>query len=98
VPVWALDAEPLEGRLGIRAARDDERLGRAVTAPLIGAGRLVVADERSPLAVLFGAIGPGHEVSRDTRRAVLFSVQVAGVPFIHVDEALWVASSTINPS
>lgn len=97
VPVWALDADRREGALGIRLAGEGERLGRAPAAPLIGAGRLVVADERSALAVLFGAVGAGHEATRHSRCATLFSVQVAGVPFIHVDEALWVATSTIVP-
>jgi DNA/RNA-binding domain of Phe-tRNA-synthetase-like protein len=96
VPVWALDADRREGTLGIRAAGEDERLGRQAGAPRAGAGRLVVADERSALAVLFGPVASGHEVARHSRRAALFSVQVAGVPFIHVDEALWLAASTIT--
>ena len=96
VPVWALDARGRDGRLGIRPAREGERLGRAAGAPPVAAGRLVVADQSTPLAVLFGALGPDCEVARDTATVTLFSVQVAGVPFIHVDEALWVATSTIS--
>jgi hypothetical protein len=98
VPVWALDADRCEGILGIRLAGEGERLGRDAAAPPVGPGQLVIADERSPLAVLFGAVGPGHEAGRHSARARLFSVQVAGVPFIHVDEALWVATSTIEPA
>lgn len=95
VPVWALDARAVDGRLGIRAAREGERLGRGASAPSVGAGRLVVADERHALAVLFGDIALDCQVGRDTESAALFAVQVGGVPFIHVDEALWVATSTI---
>jgi len=88
VPIWALDAERVEGRLGIRTAGAPERLGRDPAAPGIPAGRLVVADERSALAVLFGDLAPGHGVGSGTRRVTLFSVQVAGVPTIHVEEAM----------
>ncbi|TML30852.1 MAG: hypothetical protein E6G30_02255 [Actinobacteria bacterium] len=33
-------------------------------------------------------VAPGHGVTRDTRRMALLTVQVAGVPSIHVEEAL----------
>ena len=89
VPIWALDAKAVEGQLGLRAATRGERLGRAAVAPPAAAGRLVVADERSPLAVLFGELAPGHGVTPDTRRMTLFSLQVAGVPRIHVEESLY---------
>jgi DNA/RNA-binding domain of Phe-tRNA-synthetase-like protein len=88
VPIWALDAERVEGDLGVRLAGERDRLGRDPAAPPLMPGRLVVADERSALAVLFGDLAPGHGVTRHTRRMVLISLQVAGVPSIHVDEAL----------
>ncbi len=97
VPVWALDADRCAGRLGIRPAEAGERLGRGPFAPPLAEGRLVVADESSALAVLFGAIAADHGVSRETAVATLFSVRVAGVPAIHVDEALWIATSTVAP-
>jgi DNA/RNA-binding domain of Phe-tRNA-synthetase-like protein len=89
VPIWALDAAAVDGPLGLRTAREGERLGRAEGAPPVPAGRLVVADESSPLAVLFGELAPGHGVTPTTRRMTLFSVQVAGVPRIHVEESLF---------
>ena len=55
VPVWALDAETLEGAPGDprqpcgRAARRAQPM-----PPTLPAGRLVVADARAALAVLFG--------------------------------------------
>jgi DNA/RNA-binding domain of Phe-tRNA-synthetase-like protein len=89
VPVWALDADGVEGPLGIRSSRAGERLGRSQQALELPAGRLVVADGSAPLAVLFGAIAPGHEAGAGARRLVLFAVQVAGVPELYVEEALW---------
>lgn len=89
VPIWALDATAVEGPLGIRQSGPDERLGRAPEAPYLPATRLVVADARSPLAVLFGDLAPQHGVSERTTRMTLFSVRVGGVPAIHVEEALW---------
>ena len=80
VPVWALDAAELEGGLRLRAASAGER---------IPAGRLVVADGRRPVAVLFGEVAAGAGVTERTREMVLFSVAVPGVPPIHVEEALW---------
>jgi DNA/RNA-binding domain of Phe-tRNA-synthetase-like protein len=78
----------VEGALGIRVAEERERLGRAPDALPVPPGRLVVADERSALAILFGEVARGHRVTRSTRRMTLVSVRVAGVPSIHVEEAL----------
>ena len=89
VPVWALDAESVEGSLGIRPSGERERLGRSREAPELPGGRLVVADGSAPLAVLFGGLAPGHEPVANTRRLTLFAVQVAGVPELYAEEALW---------
>jgi DNA/RNA-binding domain of Phe-tRNA-synthetase-like protein len=96
VPVWALDAESVNGALGIRASGRGERLGRAAEAPELQAGRLVVADERSALAVLFGGLAPGHQPSPGSRRLLLFAVQVAGVPELYVEEALWSVTAALG--
>jgi DNA/RNA-binding domain of Phe-tRNA-synthetase-like protein len=97
-PVWALDADAVEGPLGIRAALEDEPLGRGPGAPRLTGGRLVVADDAGPLAVLFGELAPGHAVGDATRRLTLFSVQVAGVPSIHVEEVLWSTAEILGPA
>jgi DNA/RNA-binding domain of Phe-tRNA-synthetase-like protein len=89
VPVWALDAERVEGPLGIRASTEGEALGRSSRAPALPAGRLVVADASAPLAVLFSELAPGHAPRASTRGLLLFAVQVAGVPELYVEEALW---------
>jgi DNA/RNA-binding domain of Phe-tRNA-synthetase-like protein len=79
VPVWALDAASLDGELEVREA----------------GGRLVVADSRGSVVVLFAEPAPPHAVSKTTRRVALFSLQVAGVPPLHVEEALWLAGSIV---
>ena len=96
VPVWALDADRLEGPLGIRLAAPGDRLGRDPEAYELPADRLVVADDRSPVAVLFGELGRGHGVGRETTRMTLFSLQVGGVPAIHVEEAFWSCLSVLR--
>ena len=83
VPVWALDSAGLDGPLGIRPAAEGEPVG-GIPLP---AGRLVVADAAKPVAVLYG--DTGFPPSKQSERVRLFTVQVAGVPSIHVEEALW---------
>jgi DNA/RNA-binding domain of Phe-tRNA-synthetase-like protein len=95
VPVAALDAERVDGPLGIRASVEGERLGRRENAAALPAGRLVIADASTPLAVLFGELAPGHEPSAGTRRLSLFAVQVAGVPELYAEEALWICGASL---
>jgi DNA/RNA-binding domain of Phe-tRNA-synthetase-like protein len=89
VPVWALDADTLDGPLGIRTSGDREPLGRSADPPRLPAGRLVIADSSAALAVLFGELASGHAPGPRTRRLALFAVQVAGVPTLFAEEALW---------
>jgi DNA/RNA-binding domain of Phe-tRNA-synthetase-like protein len=96
VPIWALDAASVEGALGLRLSEEGEHLGSGEAAPGVSPGRLVVADERLPLAVLFGEVAPGHGVTRQTTRMSLFSVQVPGVPSIHVDEAIYTCVEVVR--
>jgi DNA/RNA-binding domain of Phe-tRNA-synthetase-like protein len=96
VPVWALDADTLRGPLGVRVSRDAERLGGEAGAPAMQAGRLVLADAEHPVASMFGEIAPRHRPGRRTRELELFAVQVAGVPLLHVEEALWNARALLT--
>ena len=95
VPVWALDADKVEGPLGLRTSRTGELLGRAPGARRVPPGRLVVADAAGPLAILFGDRAPGHGVMPETTRMTLFSVLVAGVPQIHAEEAFWLCEEIL---
>lgn len=97
VPVWALDADTLTGDLELRRAVEHEPLGRGDAHALwLPEGRLVIADLLGPVAVLFGDVARPHAVTKQTRRTLLFTVQVEGVPSIHVSEALWTMSDIVQ--
>ena len=96
VPIWALDAARVEGDLGIRLAGAREDLGEGIEAKPLREGRMIVADEVKPIAELFGDVGSGFGVSPGTAALLLFSVQVAGVPAIHLEEALWTAAEALD--
>jgi DNA/RNA-binding domain of Phe-tRNA-synthetase-like protein len=90
--MWAVDDATLDGPLGLRAARAGEQRPRADGfADDLPPGRLVVADAAGPVAVLFGEPDAKHAVTKQTQQVRLFTLQVAGVPDIHVEEALWTA-------
>jgi DNA/RNA-binding domain of Phe-tRNA-synthetase-like protein len=93
VPVQAFDAAAIEGRLGLRPSAPGERLDDL--KPL-RAGSLTIADERRPLAVLFGDMAANVAVGRRTRRVTLAAIRVKGVPAVSVEEALWTAVDTLT--
>lgn len=97
VPVWALDSDRVDGELEVRRAAEHEPLGRGDDrAPWLPGGRLVVADAAGPVAVLFGAVAGSHHPTAATQRSLLFSLQVEGVPAIHVSEALWTVADIVG--
>ncbi|HEX5990671.1 MAG TPA: phenylalanine--tRNA ligase beta subunit-related protein [Solirubrobacterales bacterium] len=94
VALRAFDAEGIEGRLCIRDTAPGESLaGQSVE---LAKGTLTIADEKRPVAMLFGADAEGVEVGKATRRIAVAAVQVKGVPQIAVEEALWMAASTLE--
>jgi len=94
VALRAFDAARLDGALCIRDAAPGEALeGRPGE---LSHGALVIADERAPAGLLFGATAGGREVGRHTRRVVIAAIQVDGVPQIAVDEALWMVATTLS--
>jgi hypothetical protein len=95
VPVWALDSERLQGPLGIRTSTPGERLGGGEASEL-PPGRLVIADAATPVAVLFGELAPSHAPQASSRQLTLFAVQVAGVPALYAEEALWTCRSSLR--
>jgi DNA/RNA-binding domain of Phe-tRNA-synthetase-like protein len=96
VPVWALDAARVDGTLALRAARAGERLGAGEYADDLAPGRIVVADDAGPVAVLFGAVAPDRLPGRDTDRLLLFAVGVPGVPALYFEEALHCCAEAID--
>jgi DNA/RNA-binding domain of Phe-tRNA-synthetase-like protein len=98
VAVWALDSSALQGPLGVRVSREDERLGDPSAGTLLAAGQLVVADAERVVAVLFGELSAEHAPAPSARDLTLFCLQVAGVPMLHVEEALWTARALLEGS
>jgi hypothetical protein len=88
VPVWALDATAVDaGPPGLGVGLADG----AETPP----GSLVVRDRRTVHAPLFGTPLPGHQPGPSAAAVVLYALGVAGVPQIHIDEALWLAANLL---
>jgi DNA/RNA-binding domain of Phe-tRNA-synthetase-like protein len=96
VPVWALDGASLDGPLGIRSSREGEWLGGSSEGLPLPAGRLVIADASSAVAILFGELSERHQPVTGTRSLTLFAVQVAGVPALYVEEALWICHEALE--
>jgi hypothetical protein len=89
VPVWALDAAAVDcGAPGLGIGLADQ----AGAPP----GSLVVCDHRSVHAPLFGAPLTGREPGPSASTVVLYALGVAGVPQIHIDEALWIAADLLG--
>jgi DNA/RNA-binding domain of Phe-tRNA-synthetase-like protein len=94
VALRAFDAERLQGRLCVRDSGPGESLaGRPGELPH---GSLAIADERTPVGLLFGTTAEGYEVGRGTRRIAVAAIQVNAVPQIAVDEALWMVAATLE--
>ncbi len=94
VALGAFDADRVEPPLGLRPSQAGEVLeGRPGELP---PGTLVVADQRRPISLLFGAIASGRGVNKRTERMLLTSIQVKGVPDIAVEEALWLALQALK--
>ena len=92
VPLVALDAERVDGPLGLRLARSGEALGGG--RPL-SSRQLVVADSARPVAIVLGEVGEDAGVTPETGRMILCALGVKGVPRISLEEALWCAAETL---
>jgi DNA/RNA-binding domain of Phe-tRNA-synthetase-like protein len=95
VPVVAFDEGALAGDVTLRAAGAGERLPAGAYAHDIPRGRLVLADEAGPVAVLFGRQSDHHAPGSRCERLRLVAIAVPGVPRAHVDEALWLAAGGV---
>jgi DNA/RNA-binding domain of Phe-tRNA-synthetase-like protein len=86
----ALTVAVLETGVGV-AAFDADRIVGAPALRLDAGGTIVIADERGPLAPLFGEPAERAAVTRRTRRIALVAVAVPNVADVFVEEALWTA-------
>lgn len=81
IGLWALDADRVEGELGI--------------APAEG-GRLAVCDTTGAVAPLFGEPDGARAATSATARLLVYAVEVPGVPAMYVEEALWIAGEMLG--
>jgi DNA/RNA-binding domain of Phe-tRNA-synthetase-like protein len=88
VALRTFDAAKLQGGLRLRLAETGERLGgpRGMELP---DGTLVIADDSSAVALIFGDTAPDREVTRETREVAVCALAVGGVPMISIEEAIW---------
>jgi DNA/RNA-binding domain of Phe-tRNA-synthetase-like protein len=94
VPLIAFDADRVDGPLELRLSREGEVLGSA--ARPLSASQIVIADQLRALAVLFADIDPERGVTPSTSRMLLCAIQVAAVPDICVEEALWTCTEVVS--
>jgi len=94
VALRAFDADSVVGALCIRDSAPGESLAGAPGE--LEKGTLIIADELQPVGLLFGQTAEGLAVASGTRRVAVAAVQVKGVPRIAVEEALWLAASTLE--
>lgn len=93
VALRVFDATRVQGALCIRDSAPGESLpGKPAK---LAQGTLTIADERGPLALLFGGPVADGELGSDAARIAIVAVQVKGVPQAAVDEALWIAGAAI---
>jgi DNA/RNA-binding domain of Phe-tRNA-synthetase-like protein len=93
VALRAFDIAKLQGKLCIRASAPGESLpGRPGE---LAQGTLTIADEQTPLELLFGGASDS-QVDRETERIAIVAVQVKGVPQASVKEALWIAYTSFE--
>jgi DNA/RNA-binding domain of Phe-tRNA-synthetase-like protein len=96
VPVWALDADAVdEEGLGIRTTTRGD-VGWQPGSEYLEPGALAVVDGSTVHGLLFADPRFAGAVRPRTTRVALFSVAVAGVPAIHVEESLWICADLIS--
>lgn len=95
IAMLALDADRLEGEVGLRLAGRRERLG-GDDGPVLSAGQVLLSDGERPLGTLFGELADGLEIDRMTERIVLLAIRVRGVPMVIAEEALWIAVDVLT--
>ncbi|CAA9504079.1 MAG: hypothetical protein AVDCRST_MAG45-1486 [uncultured Solirubrobacterales bacterium] len=95
IATLVLDADRIEGDVGLRLANRRERLG-GDEGPVLDHGQVLLADAVRPLGTLFGDLVDGLAIDRSTERMVLIAVRVRGVPRVIAEEALWLAAGVLT--
>jgi DNA/RNA-binding domain of Phe-tRNA-synthetase-like protein len=93
LPDDALALATLETGVPVYAA-DADRIGALRLAPAED-GRLTLADDDGPVAVLFEPPSADRAPGRDTRALTLIAIQAPGVDDMYVEEAVWTAASAM---
>lgn len=93
VALQAVDAERVEGAPGLRLSAEGEELEGRVTP--LEAGKIVLADEKRVLGLLFGPPVKSAQPTKSTERTTLIAIGVKGVPDIALEEGLWVAATAL---
>lgn len=96
VPVYAFDADALDGAPGIRTATPGEEVVGADGARRPGPGRLVVADRSGPLSWLFEEAHGRGAATDGTSSFLLVAIGAPGVAEIALDESLDIAAGAIG--
>jgi DNA/RNA-binding domain of Phe-tRNA-synthetase-like protein len=89
VALGVLDADLLDGPLGIRPARHPD-------PPDFARGTWVIADAEGPVAQLFGAPVPRCSLTVETTRVAILAVGVPGMDPWVLDDALWRVAEMIK--
>ena len=95
VGLIALDADRVQGVVGLRLSRHLERLGGPEGRPM-SARQIVLADDVRSLGVLFGDLADGRGVHPHTERMIVAGIQVQGVPEVSIEEALWTVAEELT--
>lgn len=98
------DGEPLGGGGAGLQADSSGRRESAGTCVVRGepaggslaAGQLVIADSHRALARLFCQPEASHRPAKGSRRLLLYALQVEGVPWLAVEESLWIARMALE--
>ncbi len=97
IPIWAVDAELIDGPLGIRRGRPGETPMPAGADQGPAGGPLVVADNHGVVADLGREPRALRAIDRRTTHALFFSVKPAGVSELRVREAFWMCMALVAP-
>jgi DNA/RNA-binding domain of Phe-tRNA-synthetase-like protein len=96
VALRALDADRINGVLGLRLSQPGERLGGERDGLEMPSETLVLADDKAAVGLIFGDTAEAWEVVSGTERIAICAIHVQGVPAISVEEAIWSCAGVLK--